>query len=101
MSTVAPLDDGPHFKGKPVERLSTSAWSKRSAEILRRRPVCEARVEPVCHGRAVEVHHVLTRGQGGGDHVDNLLAVCGYCHEWIHRNPADAMSLGLLRKRES
>lgn len=100
MSQVAPLDDGPRFKGLPVLRLTPRAWADRSARIRQRRPVCEAHLE-CCTGRTALVHHVLRRSQGGSDHIDNLLALCGPCHEWIHANTEDAYDLGLLRRKGS
>lgn len=31
------------------------------------------------------IHHVVERAQGGLDHRENLLWICPYCHEEIHR----------------
>ncbi len=58
---------------------------------------CEARVEGVCTGRAVEMHHVLPRSQGGPHTKENLLDTCGECHDWIDAHRREATGLGLLR----
>jgi len=59
---------------------------------------CEARVEGVCVGTAHHAHHVWPSGRGGPDVLENLIAVCGACHDWIHHvAPAAARERGLLR----
>ncbi len=57
---------------------------------------CEART-PVCRGNGSQAHHLTRRSQGGANDVGNLLWVCLWCHEWIHRNPELARGRGLLR----
>lgn len=37
----------------------------------------------VCGQRAVDIHHIEARGIGGtkiGDTIENLMALCRYCH---------------------
>ena len=37
----------------------------------------------ICGGRAVDIHHIEARGQGGSktkDTIENLMAVCRPCH---------------------
>ena len=52
----------------------------------------------VCDGRAVDIHEPLTRARGGSIlDPENTMAVCRSCHDWIHNNPENAKSLGLLR----
>lgn len=44
--------------------------------------ICE-----VCGKRAVDVHHIESRGMGGSktkDHIENLIALCRECHEKAH-----------------
>ena len=36
-----------------------------------------------CGARAVDIHHIEARGMGGtnkGDTIENLMALCRYCH---------------------
>lgn len=97
------------------------------ARILKERPLCEAgkkilehlfsaqtpkpfeggllRFVPggvTCAGEdeSEDVHEILARS-AGGDILDeqNVLAVCRCCHDWIGRNPKEALSLGLRRSR--
>jgi len=37
----------------------------------------------VCQSKAVDIHHIEARGMGGSkkaDHIDNLMALCRWCH---------------------
>lgn len=69
--------------------------------VAKRGTRCEARVEVICTGEAVDAHEVLTRGRGGSI-VDeaNILLVCRQCHEWIHAWPIAAKGYGLLKSAE-
>ena len=40
-----------------------------------------------CFAPAVDVHHIIFKGAGGGRRDDrdcNLIALCRSCHEWAH-----------------
>ena len=51
-----------------------------------------------CQGRATDIHEPLQRSAGGSIlDVDNTIAVCRRCHDWIHGHPDVSKSLGLLR----
>lgn len=74
--------------------------------LLTERPWCEAC--PVFAGhdhkityvrkRAVDVHEVVRRSQGGSIlDEDNLLCVCRDCHRRIGNEPALAFELGLAK----
>ena len=71
----------PDFKDGPrtVDR-------KASLAKLLRDPLCRA-----CGARATNTHHLVGRGQGGDDDVDNLIPLCGSgsdgCHGALHGNP--------------
>lgn len=60
--------------------------SRKNLDAVRRRP-CR-----VCGNRA-EVHHIQTRGAGGGDELGNLIALC-------HRHHMEAHRVGWLTFRE-
>lgn len=34
--------------------------------------------------RAIQIHHVIPRSQGGSDKPENLITLCMYCHGAIH-----------------
>lgn len=57
---------------------------------------CEAQLD-VCTGTAEHRHHIRRRSQGGTDDRSNLALLCGRCHAWVHANPREARTLGLLR----
>lgn len=61
---------------------------------------CVARRPEICTGQPDHAHHLKRRSQGGRNEIDNgVTVVCFDCHDWIHRNPAAARSLGLLKHR--
>ena len=39
------------------------------------------------HGRFIQAHHVLGRGQGGDDVLANLVPLCNQCHGALHGHP--------------
>ena len=56
---------------------------------------CEAGTE-VCTEQVEHVHHRKMRSAGGSHSVDNLLALCHACHDWIHANPEESYARGWL-----
>ena len=56
-------------------------WGKIRALVMARDARrCQLRIEGVCTIVAEEVDHILPRGLGGGDNLENLRAVCKRCH---------------------
>ncbi len=49
-----------------------------------------------CEGRAIQLHHVQRRSQGGGHDPSNLKGTCDACHSWLHNNVAFAKERGWL-----
>lgn len=39
----------------------------------------------VCGVTPVDVHHVRTKGAGGGDDLHNLISLCRICHGKVHQ----------------
>lgn len=37
-----------------------------------------------CSCRAVDIHHLIFKSQGGKDEIDNLVALCRNCHDKAH-----------------
>jgi len=38
----------------------------------------------VCVCRAVDLHHIVYKSQGGSDSIDNIIALCRICHDKAH-----------------
>lgn len=69
-------------------------YRKLRDEYLKIHTTCEARVDSVCSGGPVELHHLKPRAYHLCD-TDVFCAVCRRCHEWIERNDAEARKLNL------
>lgn len=55
-------------------------WDEIRRDYLRRHPHCEAR-QYGCLVDATDVHHIIARVDEGGDDEDNLMSLCGPCHD--------------------
>jgi hypothetical protein len=94
------------LKRAPLRKLSaTKARLDRQLAALTRQLIaergnrCELRVSPYCRGRAEGTHHVLKRSQGGKHEAGNLLLACDPCNSHVEDHPAQALALGLVRRR--
>ncbi len=38
----------------------------------------------LCGGHGAHIHHITFRSQGGKDVADNLVTLCGGCHDMAH-----------------
>jgi len=48
--------------------------------------------------KAVDIHHIDYRSQGGGDEISNLIALCRDCHSFAHNNFRTITKRQLLNK---
>jgi 5-methylcytosine-specific restriction endonuclease McrA len=48
----------------------------------------------------LQVHHIKSRGSGGGDTVDNLMVLCTTCHNKAHGVPGFNRKLKQLKERK-
>ena len=76
------------LKGRP-HLLSASL---RAAVLERDNSTCRWCLVP---GGRLDIHHVLPRGRGGKDTLDNLVSVHRLCHAAIHANPIEAITAGV------
>ena len=91
------------MKRTPIRRRSPNkarddARLQAAKNVVRARSngVCELQTA-VCAGRAVHVHHLLPRSQGGNRHLPDLMAdTCLPCHGYTHAHPAEAYAHGWL-----
>lgn len=53
----------------------------------------------VCGQVANSIHHIQLRSQDGSNHVDNLVALCNYCHDASHgKIKGDQLSAEALQR---
>jgi HNH endonuclease len=64
--------------------------------LARARHQCEVQLDGCRWHPQPTPHHRKRRSQGGPNTLRNLLAVCSYCHGWIHQHPAESYDRGLL-----
>jgi len=44
-------------------------------------------VDPGCnHTRFLEIHHIVSRSEGGNNDLNNLKLLCSSCHSLVHRS---------------
>ena len=87
-------------RSKKRQKLYSQKGGRRDfvASMLQRFPKCQATISVHCSGRAVDVHELLARSQGGSIlDEENCITVCRTCHTWIGDNPNKARQLGLRR----
>lgn len=68
---------------KAEQKEKSEEWSMLRLYVLARDrhhcQRCETRVN-------LEIHHIIPRGLGGGDHPENLIALCRRCHDLVEAN---------------
>ena len=80
------------------QRILDSAYTKLRRIYLTNNPTCQACL-PGCSGEATDIHHTYA-GANRSEYflsVSTWLGVCRGCHDWIHANPKEARSMGLLK----
>jgi hypothetical protein len=91
-------------RGEPIKRTRAKPVpSSLYQQVLARDLGCVARdtVRQIrCMGR-IDPHHILPRGRGGADTLENLVSLCRAHHDWVHDHPAESYDLGLLRRSGS
>lgn len=48
---------------------------------------------------SIDIHHIKYRSQGGGDDIQNLIALCRPCHEKAHTRELSAAYLTHLQQQ--
>lgn len=87
------------FMEGPVEAKPMLQVRKR---IMDRKAIAQAR-KPGCElcGRpgVVHVHHIRSRGAGGGDEPENLISLCPECHAKAHAGQVERGKLRQIAER--
>jgi len=65
----------------------------RERVFLRDGYVCQWCMAP---GGRLDPHHILPRGRGGKDELDNLISLHRQCHRYIHEHPVEGKRKGFL-----
>ena len=59
------------------KRLSHYKYSKLRRKVYER----DGGQCVLCGGAGAHIHHIIFRSQGGKDEAENLVTLCGSCHE--------------------
>lgn len=76
------------------KRLSHYKYSKLRREIYER----DGGQCVLCGGAGAHIHHIVFRSQGGKDEPDNLVTLCGSCHEKAHGRGNGAFTQKSIRE---
>lgn len=100
--TPAPKRVGPAVRRsrelRPVSK-ARAAENRARRQVLERMaeadPMCQARIEGLCDGRAVDGHELKSRARGGSiTDETNIVLLCRPCHRRITEEPAWAEAHG-------
>lgn len=88
------------IKRKPTRNASAIEFSAKTKWLADERAgnICEAG-SPWCTRVIRTHHHRLMRAQGGMGTLENCLACCTACHNFIHGHPKIAYENGWLIRR--
>ena len=86
MSERKPWEASVYHPKEPRRRIPKAVRQ----EVLRRDGHKCARCDK--SGCRLTMHHIMPRGEGGGDNVENLITLCVPCHDLVER-------VGILRTR--
>jgi 5-methylcytosine-specific restriction endonuclease McrA len=90
-----PLKRGGRLRPVSKKRAKQNReYSKCRQEYFNTHPRCE-----ICGYKATQIHHKRGRFQERLTDMENFMALCMSCHDWIHKNPAIAYEKGYLIPR--
>lgn len=72
-------DDHPRWKGGVSKLTTLDRVLQQDGHTCQR---CGANIGP--SGAEAEVHHIIPRSAGGPDRMENYVAVCKDCHNYLH-----------------
>ena len=90
------------MKRRTPQQERRAAWQKEYAaarlQVLERDRDCQARstLTQVRCDESLVVHHRHRRSQGGGNDLENLVALCTSHHTYIHDHPKEAKAHGFI-----
>jgi hypothetical protein len=94
-----PKPRSPLRKVSKKQAAANREYSARRAMHLEANPNCVRCESLGVVTPATQIHHA--RGRDGDALLDDsdFLAVCAYCHEWMHGHPGEAHALGWMKSR--
>ena len=66
-------------------KYDKAAWKRVSRYYRTKEPLCEVCIKNGITIEADLVHHIIEVKDGGSDYDENLMSLCSYCHNQIHK----------------
>jgi 5-methylcytosine-specific restriction endonuclease McrA len=77
-----------------MEKLYNTKRRNLVRKLLLERPICQRCMAD----RSQDIHELKSRARGGSiTDVENLVALCRACHQWVTENPKEAKEQGWLK----
>jgi 5-methylcytosine-specific restriction endonuclease McrA len=77
-----------------MEKLYNTKRRNLVRKLLLERPICQRCMSD----RSQDIHELKSRARGGSiTDVENLVALCRVCHQWVTENPKEAKEQGWLK----
>jgi hypothetical protein len=74
-------------KARIMTRLERDEWRNiRKAVLERDYYTCIRCLKTAKNGRGLSAHHLVPRGDGGEDNLNNLVTLCNGCHDFVELN---------------
>lgn len=81
-------------RSKKMEMLYATKRRNLVKRLLAERPICQRCLSD----RSQDIHELKSRARGGSiTEIDNLVALCRSCHNWVTQNPKEAKEQGWLK----
>ena len=81
-------------RSKKMEVLYATKRRNLVKRLLAERPICQRCLSD----RSQDIHELKSRARGGSiTDLDNLVALCRTCHNWVTQNPKEAKEQGWLK----
>lgn len=68
-------------------------------EYLLANNLCQASLQAVCSTFSTDVHHIAGRTGDLLNDINNWMAVCRGCHDWIENHPKESIEIGYRKSK--
>lgn len=73
----------PKVYSRPADAGLPRSWASTRRKVIRRDQQRCQRCRRFLAYKFATVHHITPRSENGDDRLDNLIALCSPCHDWV------------------